>query len=180
MRHPSDGTLRRLLDEPVGVADTDREHVAECSACRSGLLAAREDATVIQAALSLDLATDADLDEAWRRLTLALESEARPRATASGAAAAPRRRWRPALSGPRIAAVAVVALLAGAGGAAAAGWLQIFRASRSRRSGSPRRISSSFRTSPPTASSTWSRCPRFARSTTPPAARARTGLSVPR
>src|SRR5918999_747077 len=61
MRHPTDGTLRRLLDEPAGVADDDR-------------------------------------------------------------------RQRAALRCPRVAAVAVVALLAGAGAAAAADWLQIFRA----------------------------------------------------
>jgi hypothetical protein len=27
MRHPTEGVLRRLLDEPAGVADSDREHV---------------------------------------------------------------------------------------------------------------------------------------------------------
>ena len=40
MRHPTDGTLRRLLDEPAGVPDNDREHVAGCSACLSRLAAA--------------------------------------------------------------------------------------------------------------------------------------------
>ena len=28
MRHPTEGLLRRLVDEPAGVADADREHVA--------------------------------------------------------------------------------------------------------------------------------------------------------
>ena len=30
MRHPTEGVLRRLLDEPAGVADADRQHVAGC------------------------------------------------------------------------------------------------------------------------------------------------------
>jgi hypothetical protein len=122
MRHPTDGTLRRLLDEPAGVADADREHVADCTACLSGLAAAWDDAAVVGAALDVELATD--VDEAWRRLSSALAVEERP------SAATPGRRWRAAMRSPRVAAVAVVALLAGAGAAAAADWLQIFRAER--------------------------------------------------
>jgi hypothetical protein len=33
MRHPSEGVLRRLLDEPAGVPDADRRHVADCPEC---------------------------------------------------------------------------------------------------------------------------------------------------
>ena len=29
MRHPTEGVLRRLVDEPAGVADADRAHVAD-------------------------------------------------------------------------------------------------------------------------------------------------------
>src|SRR5687768_7121989 len=124
MRHPSDGTLRRLLDEPAGVADDDREHVVDCHPCLSELAGARDDAAFAGAALEVDVATD--VDEAWRRLSAALAAEERPRA----AAAPPRRSWRARLRSPRIAAVAVAALLGGAGAAAAADWLQIFRAER--------------------------------------------------
>ncbi|GAA2710624.1 hypothetical protein ACFY2R_29315 [Micromonospora olivasterospora] len=46
MRHPTDDTLHRLLDEPAGVADADREHVAGCQVCLSGLAAAQEDTRV--------------------------------------------------------------------------------------------------------------------------------------
>src|ERR687893_230960 len=81
MRHPTEGTLRRLLDEPAGVADPDREHIAGCPVCLSELAAARQDAAVTRAALDVDLAT----------------------------------------------AVGVALLLGGAGAAAAADWLQIFR-----------------------------------------------------
>ncbi|WP_199516288.1 hypothetical protein [Nucisporomicrobium flavum] len=123
-RHPTDGTLRRLLDEPAGVADADREHVAGCPVCLSGLAAARADAAVAADALSTEVT--ADVDAAWQRLT-------------AGAAAVPpavqvapprRARWRAALRSPVIAAAGVVALLAGAGAAAAADWLPIFRTER--------------------------------------------------
>src|SRR5918997_6368438 len=67
MRHPTDGTLRRLVDEPAGVADADRQHVAGCPVCMSELAAAREDAVVTHAALDVALAVDADAG--WSRLS---------------------------------------------------------------------------------------------------------------
>jgi hypothetical protein len=121
MRHPTDGTLRRLVDEPDGVADTDREHVAGCPVCLSGLAAAGEDAALTGAAL--DVALTVDVDTGWRRLSRAVSVDGRRRLRA--ATGAPR--WRAALRSPVIAGVAVVALLTGASAAAAADWLQIFR-----------------------------------------------------
>ena len=128
MRHPSDGTLRRLLDEPVGVADPDREHVADCPVCLSGLAAAREDAAVSTSALDLpsDLDPGADLDAAWARLSQAVAAQA----PSTVVPLRPRRRWRGALRSPAVAAVGAVALVAGAGAAAAADWLQVFRTER--------------------------------------------------
>src|SRR5829696_1691234 len=136
MRHPTDGTLRRLVDEPDGVADADREHVAACPVCLSGLAAAQEDAAVAGAALGGKLTTEqltteqltteqlaVDVDTGWRRLSRALAVEGRRR----GTSAAPAPRWRAALRSPAIAVLGVVALLTGAGAAAAADWLQIFR-----------------------------------------------------
>jgi len=116
MRHPTDGTLRRLVDEPEGVADADREHVAACSACLAGLATAREDAAAVSVALSVEV--DPDLDEAWRRL---LQDERRP------AAIPHERRWRAKLRSPLIATIGVGLVLGGAGAAAAANWLEIFR-----------------------------------------------------
>src|SRR3954470_13090010 len=119
-RHPGEGTLRRLLDEPAGVADADREHVAGCPACLRGLAAARQDAAVAAAAMST--AADPDVDAAWRRFAAA---------SAPARAAVPARagRWRTALRSPVVAALGVVVVLggAGAGAAAAADWLPIFR-----------------------------------------------------
>ncbi|GAA0814065.1 hypothetical protein [Spirilliplanes yamanashiensis] len=126
MRHPTDGTLRRLLDEPAGVADADREHVAGCAVCRAGLAAAQRDAALTGAALDMD--ADVDVDRAWSRLSAATAATAadgrRPQTAAAGS------RWRTALRSPVIAGVAVVTLLAGAGAAAAADWLPIFRTER--------------------------------------------------
>ena len=122
MRHPTEGTLRRLVDEPAGVADTDREHVAGCPVCLSGLAAARDDAALAGAALTAEVAPD--VDAGWRRLSQAVDG------SRTVTAAAPRRRWRTALRSPVIAAVGVVALLTGAGAAAAADWLPIFRTER--------------------------------------------------
>jgi hypothetical protein len=121
MRHPTDGTLRRLLDEPAGVADADRAHVAGCPVCLSGLAAAREDAAAARAALDVEFTPD--VDAAWHRL-----SQAAAVAGRRGTATAPARRWRAALRSPVVAAVGVVTLLAGASAAAAANWLPIFHA----------------------------------------------------
>ncbi|MBY8874544.1 hypothetical protein K7640_22205 [Micromonospora sp. PLK6-60] len=124
MRHPSDGTLRRLVDEPAGVPDVDRAHVAACPGCLSGLAAAQRDATLTGAALDVELSTD--VAAGWHRLagTLAADGRRHP------ATARPARRWRTALRSPVIAAVAAVAVLAGASAAAAANWLEIFRTER--------------------------------------------------
>ncbi|MEO3811485.1 hypothetical protein ABGB17_21035 [Sphaerisporangium sp. B11E5] len=121
MRHPTDGTLRRLVDEPAGVADADREHVAGCAVCLSGLTAAQRDAAAAGAVLNAEFAVD--VDTGWRRLAQAVAAEESGTATS-----APARRWRAALRSPVVAVFGVAVLLAGAGAAAAGDWLQIFRA----------------------------------------------------
>jgi hypothetical protein len=148
MRHPTDGTLRRLIDEPDGVPDADRGHVATCPVCLAGLAAAQHDAALVGAALRPDPAAPPDVDSAWLRLTRAVADDAslprsgsrssgrspgeKPSALAGGGRAvraAPRWR-RPSLRRPVVAAVGAVALLTGAGAAAAADWLPIFRTER--------------------------------------------------
>ena len=125
MRHPTDGTLRRLLDEPDGVPDADREHVATCPACLAGLSAVQRDAALVGAALRPSPAAPPDVDGAWLRLSHALADDADRRV-----AEAPRRRRRLSLRHPVVAAAGAVALLTGAGAAAAADWLPIFRTER--------------------------------------------------
>src|SRR4051812_6493403 len=119
MRHPSDGTLRRLLDEPAGVPDADRTHIAGCPVCLAGLTSAQEDAAAAGTALHAEVS--ADVDAAWGRFVPALGGR-KP-----APVAAPARRWRSVLRGPAVAVLGVVVVLTGAGVAAAAGWLQIFR-----------------------------------------------------
>jgi hypothetical protein len=121
MRHPTDGTLRRLLDEPAGVADTDRDHVKGCPSCLTVVATMREDAIMIKQAL--DGPAETDVDAAWFRLTQAVERKQATRVRAE-------RRWRKILRSPLVAVVGVVAILSGASAAAATDWLQIFHAER--------------------------------------------------
>ena len=125
MRHPTEGVLRRLLDEPAGVADSDRRHVAGCAQCLDELTAIREDAALVGAALTARGTESVDVAAAWRRLSTAAPT------TGPGRATQPRtRRSRAVLHRPIVAALAVTVVLAGAGTAAANDWLQIFRTER--------------------------------------------------
>jgi hypothetical protein len=123
-RHPGEGTLRRLVDDPAGVSDADRAHVAGCAPCLSGLAAAQHDAGAVATALSSDAAPD--VDAAWRRFSTA-GAPARAAVPARAAAPAAARRRRPGLRSPLVAALGVVLVLGGAGAAAAGDWFQIFR-----------------------------------------------------
>ncbi|WP_249997985.1 hypothetical protein [Actinoplanes sp. M2I2] len=121
-RHPNDGVLRRLVDEPAGVADADREHVDACPVCRSGFEAAQRDAAFAATAFTataLYAGADPDVDAAWQRLD---------RAGAAQPGRKPQTRWK--LRSPIVAGLAAAVVLAGAGAAAAADWFPIFRTER--------------------------------------------------
>jgi hypothetical protein len=124
MRHPTDGTLRRLLDEPAGVPDADRAHVAACPTCLGDLDRVRTDARLTGAALEVPEAHDVDVDRAWARL-----STATPPVRRATAAVRPSR-WRSAVRKPAVAALSAVVLFTGAGVAAANDWLPIFSTER--------------------------------------------------
>ena len=90
MRHPTEGVLRRLVDEPAGVADADRAHVADCPAVpgrRSDHRARGRG--VVGAALAPSAPVDR-LDAAWAATS--------PRPPADGAARQPQPS-RPAAGG---------------------------------------------------------------------------------
>src|SRR4051795_13741254 len=110
MRHPSEGVLRRLVDEPAGVTDDERAHVADCPACLRALESARADAQRIDAVLTSPVAVDTDA--AWARLSTTTAPPVRQ------PAASPRP-WRTALRRPVVAALSAVVLVTGAGVAAA-------------------------------------------------------------
>ena len=95
-KHPTAGVLRRMLDEPAGVADCDRRHVAGCLQCVGGLDAMRGGADT--------------------------KAERRSLAAPAGAG-----RSRAVLRRPAVAALAVAAVVTGAGAAAANDWVQVFR-----------------------------------------------------
>lgn len=97
MRHPDRTVLRRLVDEPAAVPDDQRRHVAGCTACLDGLADVRE---TLAGGRGVD-ATTAPVPGARRSLAL--------------------------LRRPAVAALAVSAVLAGAGAAAANGWVPMFR-----------------------------------------------------
>jgi hypothetical protein len=122
MRHPTEGVLRRLLDEPNGVGDGDRQHVAACPQCLGDLNEMREDATLVEAALATEVAEGGDVAAAWRRL-----STAAPIAGQRGAVAPRAGRLRALVRRPAVAALAFAVVLTGASTAAASDWLQIFR-----------------------------------------------------
>jgi hypothetical protein len=120
MRHPSEGVLRRLLDEPAGVSDPDRAHVADCEQCLRDLTVMQQDAALVGATLATDDHHDADVAAAWQRLSTAGPGRARPPARRA-------RRFHDVLRRPAFAGLAVGLVLAGAGTAAANDWLPIFR-----------------------------------------------------
>jgi hypothetical protein len=130
MRHPTDGTLRRLLDEPAGVPDAEREHVAGCPVCLGGLAAAQQDAAATATVLHTDVSPD--VDRAWQRLSATVAADGRYRAPALPPVPAPATasagRWRAVLRRPAVAVLGVLLVVTGAGAAAAADWVQIFRA----------------------------------------------------
>lgn len=130
MRHPTDGVLRRLLDEPAGVSDPDRRHVADCPQCLTDLAAAREDATLVGAALAVPGRAGLDVDAAWQRLSSGASSPVPQHASGARAtrSRAPRAgRVRDLVRRPAVAVLAAAVVVAGAGAAAANDWLQIFR-----------------------------------------------------
>src|SRR3954468_702687 len=126
MRHPTEGVLRRLLDEPAGVADSERKHVAGCPQCLDVVAASRQDAALVGAAVAPQ--EQGDVDAGWRRLAAtSAATPAMPAVGAATAAAGRSRRPRSALRRPVVAAVAAAVVLSGAGAAAANDWLQIFQ-----------------------------------------------------
>jgi hypothetical protein len=120
MRHPTEGVLRRLIDEPAGVTDDDRAHIAGCPTCLSALNTVRADAQLVGSALTAPSTDDVDVDAGWARLST---TTARPARQANVG----RRRWQSAVRRPVVAALSAAVLLTGAGVAAANDWLPIFR-----------------------------------------------------
>ena len=126
MRHPSEGVLRRLVDDPAGVTDDERTHIAGCPTCLRALDTARAGAQLVGSALSAPAGRDVDMGAAWTRLSTAAAGSAGP-ARRPAVTAPTRGRWRTAARRPVVAALSAAVLVTGAGVAAANDWLPIFR-----------------------------------------------------
>ena len=72
MRHPTEGVLRRMLDEPAGVADSDRQHAAACPQCLAAVATMREDAAADADPPSPDVADAVVSRDERRRVRAAL------------------------------------------------------------------------------------------------------------
>src|SRR5688572_27771136 len=125
MRHPTDGMLRRLLDEPAGVALAEREHIASCEVCQRELVTIREDAQLVHAALGAE-PDGIDVTAGWQRLSTTVAAAHPVRAQRPATAG----RFRDRLRRPVVVGVAVAVVLTGAGTAAANEWLRIFQADK--------------------------------------------------
>jgi hypothetical protein len=123
--HPTDGALRRALDEPASLPDVDREHLATCAQCQQTLADATADRDYTQALLSGNVAvadTDQSLDAQWQQLRAA---GATPTvSTSPGTAQRPRRRR--VHRATVLTAAGAVLVIGGATAAAANDWLPVF------------------------------------------------------
>lgn len=107
--HPSEGELRRMIDEPEAQSRSVRAHAEGCEDCRARIDAFAQDAKFAHAALASGLAEGGlDAERALARLREAerTAAPARTRAVVDGAARSAAMRWR----GGAIAAAAAVAV----------------------------------------------------------------------
>ena len=75
MRHLPEGRLRRLVDEPLAVADAQVDHVVRCARCRTRREGIAKDAVVAVSLLSRPQPVP-DIDGAWSRLQSSLADPA--------------------------------------------------------------------------------------------------------
>lgn len=126
--HPSEGTLRRSLDEPVAVDSASRSHLATCARCAERVQHMSADAAAVRAMLA---SPERVADVVASRARLA-RSEAET-AGATGSQRLARRPWSGntragrVMAGVAVAAVASVALVATGG---AQDFLSIFQPSQ--------------------------------------------------
>jgi hypothetical protein len=104
MAHVPDGTLRRLVDEPLAVPDAQIRHLGRCGRCRARRQLITEDAGSAQRLMSRPLLVP-DTDEAWASFQGRLEE---PEWSKSATMRLPRhRRWH--LMGASLSTGATVA-----------------------------------------------------------------------
>lgn len=124
MTHLSDGALRRYIDEPGGLPDSERDHLRHCDRCSHALAQARHDGLVAESALLSRSDEDVDIDTAWDRLQSSIRSNAQTIASIPDDRPSFGARMRKA---PVLAAAGALLVVGGATAAAANDWLPIFQ-----------------------------------------------------
>src|SRR5947209_19258678 len=108
MRHLNDGFLRRLVDEPLAIADSQKRHLAGCSVCEARH--ARIQADAHEAAAALHVPTYApDIAAALARVNHRVETSSPARGVSRVAAPRWRRAGQGRMLGGLVAACAAVA-----------------------------------------------------------------------
>ncbi len=129
-KHPSDGALRRLLDEPVAVAVADEDHASQCPRCQDRMGLMREDDTVVRLAFAgeVEMTPAAVALERFRTAERAgLVLVGGQPGGRLGREAVPRRpRLRRPLLRPATVITCALVLMGGATAAAATGLVPIF------------------------------------------------------
>jgi hypothetical protein len=120
--HPTDGALRRALDEPASLSDADRAHVSTCHRCQQALAEASSDRDYAQSLLTVHDESDLTPDRQWQRLA---DSAAVP-SVATSPATAPQPRRRKFHRATVLTAAGAVLVIGGATAAAANDWLPVF------------------------------------------------------
>jgi hypothetical protein len=120
--HPTDGALRRALDEPASLPDADRAHVASCHRCQQTLAHATADREFAQSTLSVEDEADLSLDARWQRLQESVSAQSVATSPATGAPPRRRRFHRATV----LTAAGAVLVIGGATAAAANDWLPVF------------------------------------------------------
>lgn len=133
LRHPHEGTLRRLLDEPIAVAVAEERHIDSCPKCLARIARMYDDdAFITQALVTQSLRVEPEItpaEDALERLHAALGEPVRavpPEHRVAGRRPAGHRR----LLRPATAVTAALALTGGTAAAAATHLVPIFQPER--------------------------------------------------
>lgn len=84
MRHLDDGTLRRMVDEPLSLSSQAQRHYADCSSCRARRAAIEADARAVESAVARPRPLTGDAQATYVKVMHAAASaspSARPKAT---------------------------------------------------------------------------------------------------
>jgi hypothetical protein len=124
MKHLSDGALRRYVDEPDSLPDTQLDHLRHCGRCSAALTAEQQDAMAAETMMLSTSVPDPDVDAAWARLQTSLRASGSvPTTTVPSDRPSLRSK---VLKAPVLAAAGALLMVGGATAAAANDWLPIF------------------------------------------------------